>query len=148
MDRATLVIEDRPRDARLVAAEHLESERERRCEVIAGEAHVRGEISRLTLRAVELVRVEHDREADVTDQATLVGDHEVATGAQHSRELAERACDVGEMDERDRAYNEVDGVVRKRQLMKVGVMELAPRHLLPSNREHPGRRVDADDRVP
>src|SRR5207237_10051621 len=112
----------RPRDARLLAPEHLESERERRREVVAREACIRGDVA-----LGPALRVEHDREADVADQAPLVGDHEVPAGAQHPRELAERSVEARALRERDRADDEVDRVVRKRQLVKVGLMELALR---------------------
>ena len=58
-------------------------------------------------------------------------------GAQHPRELAERALDVRQVHERDRADDEVDRVVLERQLVEVGLVELALRDLLAGTREHP-----------
>src|SRR5207253_50771 len=110
----------RRRDAWLLAPEHLESERERRREVLARETRVHGDVSELALAAVG-----QDREADIADQAALVGDDEVSAGAQHARELAERPLDVREVHERDRADDELDRVVRNRQLVEVGLVELA-----------------------
>jgi hypothetical protein len=41
------------------------------------------------------------------------------------------------VNERDRADHEVDGVVRERQFVEVGLVELAQRDLLARTREHP-----------
>ncbi|HXH88265.1 MAG TPA: hypothetical protein VNI55_06630 [Gaiellaceae bacterium] len=132
MDRPALLVENRPGDARLLASEHPEAEWERRGEVLAREMEVDGEVALLALRAVA-----PDRRADVADQAALVGDDEVPARAQDARELAEWAVEVRQVHERDRADDEVDGFVRERQLVQVGLVELALRDLLACEREHP-----------
>jgi hypothetical protein len=71
----------------------------------------------------------------------------VPGGPQHPRELPKRAIEIRDVHKRDRAEDEVDGVVRKRQFVEVGLVELTLRDLLAGTREHSGRRVDADNGV-
>lgn len=107
------------------------TERERDREVLARELSVRGHVPEFALRAFV-----QDGQVDVADQPALVGDHQVPARAQHPRELAEGPPDVREVDERDRADNEVDGVVLERKRVEVGLVELSLRDLLAGDGEH------------
>ena len=51
------------------------------------------------------------------------------------------------MDQRERAHDEVDLVVRQRQVVQVADAEIRARDLRARDREHLGRAVDADHRV-
>src|SRR4051794_6626482 len=126
VDRPPFVVQKWRRDAGLLASEHPESERERRGEVLAREARVHRDVSELAVATDT-----HERQLDVADQAALIRYDEVPAAAQDPRELAERAVDLGEVHERDRADDEVDRVVGKRELVKIRLVELPAWDLLP-----------------
>jgi hypothetical protein len=67
-----------------------------------------------------------------------------AAGRARARRVPAQGGDVAE---RDRADDEVDGVVRERHVVQVRLVRLAIGHLLASPLEHPGRGVDADHLV-
>jgi hypothetical protein len=69
VDRPAFVVQKRRRDMRLLAPEHLESAWQCRREVLARKARVHRDVSELAFGPVG-----QDREADVADQAALLGD--------------------------------------------------------------------------
>jgi hypothetical protein len=72
----------------------------------------------------------------------------VPVRSKNPHELRQRLRQVGDMARGDGTDDEIDGVVRNRQLVQVGLVELALGHLLASAREHLGRGVDADHLCP
>ena len=99
--------------------------------------------SRAPLRRAELRPVEQHQEPDVADQATQVGDDEVAAGTKHARELAERRPRMSEgsgaMAQTTTSANSSRG-----QRVQVRLVN-SPAGTARARDEHPRRRVDADD---
>nr|WP_053205344.1 hypothetical protein [Jiangella muralis] len=84
----------------------LEAERQRGRQVLAGEPAAVRQV------AHGAVRPGHDdRQPDVSQPPTRVGHHELAARPQHARELGEHRPQVRDVRERQRAHDEVDGVV-------------------------------------
>ena len=73
---------------------------------------------------------------DVLREGAPVGDHQAAAGPQHADELGEHGLEVGDVHQRERADHEVDVVVGERQVVQVGLVELAGGHLLSCALQH------------
>jgi hypothetical protein len=67
-----------------------------------------------------------------------VGDHQMATGAQHARELREGRAEIGDVGQRQPAGHEIGGRVGDRQLAEVAAPEVAARDVRACPGEHVG----------
>ena len=67
-----------------------------------------------------------------------IGDDQVAAGAQHASELGQYRIEARDVLECERADDDVHGVIRQRQPVKLGDVELAILDTLPRVGEHVG----------
>ena len=128
----------------LVAVAHEEPVRERGLEVLARRVPPGRDV------AASVVDVPlHERvQARPGEVPSGVGDDDVASGSQHAGELREHRCEVLDVGQRERADHEVRAAGRQRERPEVGVGERSAGHLLPRQRQHRRRAVEAVHGVP
>ena len=116
---------------RLLAPPYLEAEAQGRPQVIAELMPVGGRDARFARRAA---RCDHRAAGHVF--VVHVGDDQVPAGAQHAGELGQYRLEAGNVDQGQRADDDIHRVAGQRQPVKLTDVELAVRDTPPRVGEH------------